>query len=41
MLKGAFRGFPDFDDRRLERGDLAWRVEGVIEPKAKGKGPGD
>ncbi len=40
VLKGAFRGFPDFDDRRLERGDLAWRVEGVIEPKAKGKGPG-
>lgn len=40
MLKGAFRGFPDFDDRRLERGDLAWRIEGVIEPRAKGKGLG-
>ena len=40
MLKGAFRGFPDFDDRRLQRGDLSWRVEGVVEPKPKGKGPG-
>ncbi|MBX3316441.1 MAG: bifunctional DNA primase/polymerase [Phycisphaeraceae bacterium] len=37
ILKGTFRGFPDFDDRRLQRGDLAWRVEGVVEPKAKGK----
>lgn len=33
FLRGAFRGFPDFEDRELERGDLAWRVEGVSQPK--------
>lgn len=38
ILKGTFRGFPDFDDRRLQRGDLAWRVEGVVEPTVKSKG---
>lgn len=39
ILKGTFRGFPDFDDRRLQRGDLAWRVEGRSQPKSGSKPP--
>lgn len=39
FLRGVFRGFPDFEDRELERGELAWRVEGVSRPKPSSKPP--
>lgn len=35
ILKGVFRAFPDFNDRRLSRGELAWSVDGAVEPQAK------